>query len=189
MVSHAMRSDIGAVGAKLYYPNDTIQHAGAFLGYRGLAGHVYRYMPRYWSGHWARASLIQNFSAVTAACMVMRRKVFDEARGFDEVNLPIVFNDIDLCLRIREMGYRNLFTPYAELYHWESVTRGVLAYQSEEEYFKMRWRDIILNDPCYNPNLTLDREDLSYAFPSRTRMPWNKIPDSLSVCSNVENTK
>lgn len=189
MVSHAMRSDIGAVGAKLYYPNDTIQHAGVFLGYRGLAGHVYRYMPRYWSGHWARASLIQNFSAVTAACMVMRRKVFDEARGFDEVNLPIVFNDIDLCLRIREMGYRNLFTPYAELYHWESVTRGMLAYQSEEEYFKMRWRDIILNDPCYNPNLTLDREDLSYAFPSRTRMPWNKIPDSLSVCSNVENTK
>ena len=189
MVSHAMRSDIGAVGAKLYYPNDTIQHAGVFLGYRGLAGHVYRYMPRYWSGHWARASLIQNFSAVTAACMVMRRKVFDEARGFDEMNLPIVFNDIDLCLRIREMGYRNLFTPYAELYHWESVTRGVLAYQSEEEYFKMRWRDIILNDTCYNPNLTLEKEDLSYAFPPRTRMPWNEIPNSLSVCSNVEKTK
>jgi len=181
MVSHALRPEIGAVGAKLYYPDDTIQHAGVFLGYKGRAGHIYRYASRYWMGHWARAVLVQNFTAVTAACMVLRRDVFEEVGGFDEQRLTITFNDVDLCLRIYEKGYRNLFTPHAELYHLESKTRGKLAYQVEEDYFENRWKHLINRDPAYNPNLTIESEDLAPAFPPRLQHPWSKVSDTISA--------
>jgi len=172
MVSHAIRPEIGAVGARLYYPDDTVQHAGVFLGYKGRAGHFYRYTPRYWMGHWARGVLTQNLTAVTAACMVIRRAVFDAVGGFDEENFSITFNDVDLCLRIHQKGYRNLYTPFAELYHLESKTRGLLAIRSEEDYFVEKWKYLLESDPAYNPNITLESEDLSPAFPPRIRHPW-----------------
>ena len=119
-------------------------------------------------GYNGRAVITQNYSAVTAACMVMRREVFEQAGGFDVQNLGVAFNDVDLCLRIRELGYRNLWTPYAELYHHESASRGAentaekqQRFAGEIAYMKSRWGRGLLRDPAYNPNLTLDREDFS----------------------------
>lgn len=172
MVSHAMRHDIGAVGARLYYPDNTVQHAGVLLGYKGRAGHMYRYAPRHWLGYWARGVLTQNLTAVTAACMVVRKEVFDSVGGFDEEHLSVTFNDVDLCLRIHELGYRNIYAPRAELYHHESKTRGMLAFQAEEDFFARKWATILRADPAYNPNLSLEYEDFSLAFPPRVIHPW-----------------
>jgi glycosyltransferase involved in cell wall biosynthesis len=182
MVSYAVQPDIGAVGAMLYYPNDTIQHAGVILGLGGLpgvAGHPYQNQPPGYSGQVSRALLCQNFSAVTAACLVVRRQVFEEAAGLDETNLPIAFNDVDLCLRIGEKGYRNLWTPFAELYHYESASRGyeetpckLAQFEKESEYMKRRWGELLGNDPAYNLNLALDREAFMLAFPPRVGKPW-----------------
>lgn len=181
MVSHAVRPEIGAVGARLLYPDGTVQHAGVLLGYKGRAGHMYRYAPRHWPGYWARAVLIQNLTAVTAACLVLRKDVFEAVDGFDEENFTITFNDVDLCLRIHEKGYRNLYTPYAELYHHESKTRGFMAFQKEEDYFSDRWKAYIQNDTAYNPNLSLEAEDFSLAFPPRVSRPWG--PESAQGTS------
>jgi O-antigen biosynthesis protein len=179
MVSHALRTEIGAVGAMLYYPKDTIQHAGIVLGLDGPAGHAHRDFPRGSSGYFGRACLIQNFSAVTAACIVMRRAVFEEVGGFDEENLAIAYNDVDLCLRIQEKRYRILWTPYAELYHHESASLGPpeaperrKQFLKEMTYIKTRWKDIVEQDPFYNPNLTLACSNFSLAFPPRLRKPW-----------------
>jgi O-antigen biosynthesis protein len=172
MVSHAVRPEIGAVGARLYYPDGTVQHAGVLLGYKGRAGHMYRYASPHWLGYWARGVLIQNLTAVTAACMAVRKEIFEAVGGFDEKNYTVTFNDVDLCLRIHEQGYRNLYTPYAELYHHESKTRGLLAFQSEEDFFSNQWKSYIENDPAYNPNLSLKSEDFSLSFPPRTNPPW-----------------
>jgi len=176
MVSHALRPEIGAVGAMLYYLDDTIQHGGVILGIGGVAGHAYRYLPRGTPGQMGRAWLAQNLSAVTAACLVMRREVFEEVGGFDE-RLAIAFNDVDLCLRIRERGYRILWTPFAELYHREGVSRGRDTIESERfrqeiRFMQERWGEQLLRDPAYNPNLTLEREDFSLAFPPRVSKPW-----------------
>ncbi len=174
MVSHAMRPEIGAVGARLYYPDGTVQHAGVLLGYNGRAGHMYRYASPHWLGYWARGVLIQNLTAVTAACMVVRKEIFAAVGGFDAENFTVTFNDVDLCLRLHEKGYRNLYTPYAELYHHESKTRGLLAIQSEEDYFSQKWQPYLVNDPAYNPNLSLVAEDFSLAFPPRVQRPWRE---------------
>lgn len=181
MVSHAVRPEIGAVGARLFYPDGTVQHAGVLLGYKGRAGHMYRYAPKHWLGYWARAVLIQNLTAVTAACLVLRKDVYESVGGFDEENFTITFNDVDLCLRIHEKGYRNLYTPYAELYHHESKTRGLMAFQSEEDYFSERWKSHIQNDTAYNPNLSLESEDFSLAFPPRTKRPWEVETSRISA--------
>lgn len=179
MVSHAIRPEIGAVGAMLYYPDDTIQHAGIILGLNGPAGHVHRDFLRNSPGYFGRARLIQNFSAVTAACIVMRRAIFEEIGGFDEDNLAVAYNDVDLCLRIQKKGYRILWTPYAELYHHESTSLGPpeaperrKQFLKEMAYIKTRWKDIIEQDPFYNQNLTLGGGDFSLAFPPRLRKPW-----------------
>ena len=185
MVSQAIRPEIGAVGARLYYEDDTVQHAGIFLGFKGRAGHIYRYTQRHWMGDWARGILIQNYSAVTAACMVIRREVYEEVGGFDEQRLSITFNDVDLCLRILEKGYRNLYTPFAELYHFESKTRGLWAIQSEEDYFENNWKHLINADPAYNPNLTLELENLTPAFPPRVRHPWSSEDIDMSISSGT----
>jgi len=168
MVQHALRSDIGAVGAKLYYDNGTIQHAGVVLGIGGVAGHGHKYFPRKAHGYFSRLKLIQNCSAVTGACMAVRRELYEEIGGLDEENLPIAFNDVDFCLRLGEAGYRNLWTPYAEAYHHESASRGVdntpaklRRFASEIEYMKRRWGDILTNDPYYSRHLTLEHEDFS----------------------------
>jgi glycosyltransferase involved in cell wall biosynthesis len=168
MISHALRPEIGCVGAKLYYSNDTLQHAGVIVGLGGVAGHSHKYFLRGSIGYFRRLILIQNLSAVTAACLVIRKSVFHEVGGLDEKNLTVAFNDVDLCLKVREAGYRNLWTPYAELYHHESVSRGhedtpekVKRFQSEIHHMKEKWGDKLLWDPFYNENLTRDREDFS----------------------------
>lgn len=175
MVSHARRPEIGAVGARLWYPNDTLQHGGVIL-VCGVAGHAHKYLPRGEYGYFGRAVLIQNYSAVTAACLVMRKEVFLEVGGLDE-NLAVAFNDVDFCLRIQQAGYRNLWTPYAELYHHESLTRGhenspekIARFNREVAYMQQRWGKLLLNDPAYNPNLTWEREDFSLAWPPRVEM-------------------
>jgi GT2 family glycosyltransferase len=169
MVSHACRSEIGCVGAKLYYPNDTIQHAGVILGIGGVAGHSHKYYPKNHHGYFSRLKLTQNLSAVTGACLVVRKEVFKEVGGFDENNLKIAFNDVDLCLKVRESGYRNIWTPYAELIHHESVSRGsedtsekTNRFNSEVDYMITKWGTILESDPYYNPNLTNIKEDFSY---------------------------
>jgi GT2 family glycosyltransferase len=169
MLEFAQREDVGAVGAKLYYPNDTVQHAGVVIGLGGVAGHVYRGFPRSSNGDMGRLRIVQNVSAVTAACMMMRRTVFDEVGGFDE-RLSHAFNDVDLCLRMRERGYLMVFTPFAELYHHESASRGydletperTARFVKEVEFMKTRWKHVLdAGDPYYNPNITLDRPDFS----------------------------
>ncbi len=124
MVRQVCRPRIGCVGAKLYYPNDTLQHGGVILGIGGVAGHAHKYFQRSSPGYFTRLHLAHNLSAVTAACLLLRKAVFEEVGGLNEEHLAIAFNDVDLCLKVREAGYRNLWTPYAELYHHESISRG-----------------------------------------------------------------
>nr|WP_320136759.1 glycosyltransferase [uncultured Amphritea sp.] len=168
MVSHVCRPDVGCVGAKLYYPNETIQHGGVILGIGGVAGHSHKYFERHEHGYFSRMRLVQELSAVTAACLLVRRSVFDEVDGLNEENLAVAFNDVDLCLKVREAGYRNIWTPYAELYHHESVSRGAddstkkrKRAQREAAYMRQRWGEQLDHDPAYNPNLTLVHEDFS----------------------------
>lgn len=179
MVSHALRPEIGAVGAKLYYPNNKVQHAGIILGVSGIAEHAHRGFSREIVGYVARTHVSQNFSAITGACMVLRREVFDEVNGLDEVNLAVAFNDIDFCLRIQERGYRILWTPYAELYHLESASRGFgdiqrisRRFRDEINYMNKMWGHVLANDPHYSPNLTTKGGDFALAFPPRARKPW-----------------
>ncbi|GHE20551.1 glycosyltransferase family 2 protein [Halomonas urumqiensis] len=169
MVSQACRPEIGCVGAKLYYPNDTIQHGGVILGLGGVAGHAHRFFPRHEDGNAGRLKLVQNLSAVTAACLLLRKEVFDAVGGLNEADLSVAYNDVDLCLKVREAGYRNLWTPYAELYHHESISRGAedtpekrARWLREIAYMKRTWGKKLRNDPAYNPNLTLVYEDFSF---------------------------
>ena len=179
MIGHALRPQIGAVGAMLYYPNDTIQHAGVILGMKGIAGHIYYGSPRGSIGQRGRLRLVQNFSAITAACMAVEKKKFYEINGFNEKQLPIAYNDIDFCLRLIESGYRIVWTPHAELYHHESTSRQyedtaekITRLKSEASYLVNTWGETITNDPAYNPNLSLDIPDFSLAFPPRVQKPW-----------------
>lgn len=173
MVSHALRHDIGAVGAKLYYEDDTLQHAGVVTGLGGLAGHGFKHVLREAPAYQWRPFVTQNIGAVTAACLVLRKAVFEEVGGFDE-KLKVAFNDVDLCLRLRQAGYRILWTPYAELYHLESASRGTddtpkkyRQLQKEIAYMRKRWGDYLQIDPYYNPNLSIQYEDYSLAWPPR----------------------
>ena len=179
MVSQALRPGIGAVGARLLYANDTVQHAGIVTGLNGLAGHVHRYLPSEEGGYFGRARLVQNVSAVTGACLVVRREVFEQVGGLDEHNLPVAFNDVDFCLRLEEAGYRNLFTPYAELYHHEPLGRGADdtpekrgRFQREFDYMLRRWGDRLRGDRYYSPNLSLGTEVVEIAWPPRAEKPW-----------------
>ena len=168
MTSQAIREDVGCVGAMLYYPNDTIQHAGVICGLGGVAGHSHKHFAKDHPGYFKRLQLVQNLSAVTAACLLVKKTVFDEVGGLNELDLTVAFNDVDFCLRVKEQGYRNLWTPYAELYHHESISRGaednpekVARFNREMEYMKQKWEKELSHDPFYNENLTLDREDFS----------------------------
>ncbi len=184
MVEHAVRPEVGAVGARLLYPNNTLQHAGVILGLghiadypHGVAGHSHKYLSAEQSGYFSRAVAIQNFSAVTAACLMTRREVFSQVGGLDSENLTVAFNDIDFCLKIREAGYLIVWTPYAELTHYESLSRGTedstpekqARFQRELGYMLRRWSHRLANDPYYSPNLTLDHENFSIAPVSRYR--------------------
>jgi GT2 family glycosyltransferase len=179
MVGCALQPGVGVVGAMLRYPNDTIQHAGVVLGLTGVAGHVYAGQPANYPGMMCRAHLSQEMTAITAACCLVRRSIYEEVGGLDEENLKIAYNDVDLCLRVREAGYRNYWTPHAVLYHHESMTRGYETtpekqerFLREQAYMKKRWLHWIANDPAFSPNLSLDRNDVALAFPPRLESPW-----------------
>ena len=169
MLMYAQRGDVGAVGAMLYYPDDTIQHAGIIVGIGGSAGHSHKGFPRGDYGYLLRLTLAQDLSAVTGACCMVPRRVWEEIDGLDE-SFAVAFNDVDLCLRIRKTGYLIVWTPYAELYHYESKSRGyedtpekMERFQRERTHLRQRWGDVIdAGDPYYNPNLALDREDFSF---------------------------
>ncbi len=169
MLMFAQRGDVGAVGAMLYYPDDTIQHAGVIIGIGGVAGHSHKCYPRGHHGYFCRLSLAQDLSAVTGACCMVPRHVWEQVDGLDE-GFAVAFNDVDLCMRIREAGYLIVWTPYAELYHFESKSRGyentpekVKRFEGETERFHKRWDGFLAKgDPYYNPNLTLEREDFGF---------------------------
>lgn len=178
MASLAVLPGAGAVGARLWYPNDTLQHAGVILGLHGLAGHAHKHLSRGSIGYFGRAGLIQNFSAVSAACMVIRKETYLAVGGFNEHDLPVCFNDVDFCLRLVQAGLRNVWTPYAELCHHETASRGRdetgdkgRRLAGEAAYMHKRWAEVIRNDPCYNPNLTLDGDAFGLAWPPRGKTP------------------
>jgi len=179
MLEHVQRKEVGAVGCKLLYPNGMVQHAGVVLGLtggvleKGVAGHSHKWYVGPEHGYFGRVDLIQDVSAVTAACMMVRKDVFEEAGGFDE-NLTVAFNDVDLCLKIRQKGYLIVYTPYASLYHHESYSRGyedtpekIERFNEEVGLVRDRWGSVIdAGDPYYSPNLTLSREDFSIKIES-----------------------
>jgi len=168
MLEYAQRDEVGAVGALLYYPHERIQHGGIIIGLGGTVGHSHRHVSRRSLGYFGRAKVVQNLSAVTAACMMTKKRVFHEVDGFDEY-LKYDFNDVDFCLKLRDRGYLIVFTPFAELYHHESLSRGykdtkekVNRFKKETRYFEQRWKDVLRKgDPYYNRNLRLEREDFS----------------------------
>ena len=168
LLSYSQRPDVGAVGAKLYYPDDTIQHAGVVIGFGGIAGHCFVQQKRGTTGYCHRIICAQDYSAVTAACMMVKKSAFDAVGGLSE-ELAVAFNDIDFCMKLRKAGYLIVYNPYAELYHYESKSRGledtpekVARFNQEIATFEKRWPEILKNgDPFYNPNLTLDSQDFS----------------------------
>ena len=168
LLMFAQRTDVGAVGAKLYYEDDTIQHAGLGIGLLSLAGHLHRGFDRRHPGYMGRLIYAQDLSGVTFACVMIPRQVWNEVGGLDE-SFAVAFNDVDMCMRIRKAGYLIVWTPYAELYHYESKSRGLedtpekkKRFEGEVKRFQERWKaELAAGDPYYNPNLSLDREDFS----------------------------
>ena len=161
MVEHVQRPEVGAVGARLLYPDNTIQHAGVVLGVGGIAQHAFRGVPAESPGVNRQLQVTRNYSSVTGACLLTRRSVFEEVGGFDEEQLPVTFNDVDLCLKMRRAGYLIVYTPYAKLYHHESASRGRSVEARETDVMRERWSDLIARDPYYNPNLSRERADFS----------------------------
>lgn len=168
LLGYCMRADVGAVGARLYYEDGTVQHAGVIVGLGGVAGHAFVAFPKEHWGYFGRIHMAQDYSAVTAACMMVKKTVFEEVKGFDE-RYAVAFNDVDLCMKIVSAGYLIVYNPYAELNHYESKSRGyedteekVQRFNSEIELFRSRWKEFLeKGDPNYSPNLTLDRNDFT----------------------------
>jgi GT2 family glycosyltransferase len=176
MVSHAIRPVVGCVGPKLYYPDGSLQHAGVVLGIGGVAGHSHKYQHGSSKGYFGRLLTTNNLSAVTGAALLVRKSVFKEVGGLDEYELTVAFNDVDFCLKVRQAGYVNVFTPFAELYHHESKTRGkddspekLARFARECKVMSVRWGDLLKDDPYYNPNLTLLDESYELTSVSRPR--------------------
>lgn len=170
LLMYAMRKDVGVVGAKLYYPDKTIQHAGIVigLGAHRTAGHTHYRIPEANVGYMGRLCYAQDVTAVTGACMMVSKALYEELGGLDE-SFTVALNDVDFCLRVREKGFLNIFTPFAELYHYESKSRGsdkkderALRYQQESDRFRVKWADALAKgDPYYNPNFSLDHSDFT----------------------------
>ena len=168
MVGHVERESVGCVGAKLLYSDTRIQHAGVVLGYGGGAGHAHKNFPRFHTGYLKRIVATNNYSAVTAACLLVKRTHFDAVNGLNEKDLSVAFNDVDFCLKVKGLGVNNVYCAEAELFHHESVSRGLdispekaARFNRELAYLQTTWSDFIANDPAYNPNLTLKRENFS----------------------------
>ena len=181
MIRHGARPEIGAVGARLWYPNGTIQHGGVILGAGGIGSHAHAGLARGDHGYFSRPHLTQNLSAVTAACLLVRKDLYLEMGGLDATNLPVGFNDVDFCLRLQAAGYRILWTPEADLCHHESASRGFEdtrekreRFLAEVDYMRQKWGAQLKSDPAYNPNLSLSDQLFTLAFPPRTEKPWTK---------------
>lgn len=192
MAAQAVRPEIGAVGARLLYGSGRVQHAGVIMGVGGspsgeggVAVHAFRNWGREEPGYFGYLQIAHCLSAVTAACLATRREVFDEVGGFDEKDLAVAFNDIDLCMKIRQHGYRIIWEPRAELFHHESVSRGpdttpekIARFRRETETMLQRWHDSLLNDPYYNQNLHLSNADYEFGLISRRVPPWRRASGS-----------
>lgn len=170
LVSHSIRDDVGAVGAKLWFPDDTIQHAGLYLGVGGVANSAHYRFRKGAQDYFSKSNLLQSISAVTGACLAIEKSKFLDVGGFDEENLPVSFNDVDLCLKLIDKGFKNIYTPYSELYHHESFSRGYdvddFKYQrlmKEQGYMVDRWGHLLERDPFYNPNLSDSHLDYSFS--------------------------
>lgn len=179
MVSRVLQPGVGIVGAKLYYDDRRIQHAGVVTGIGGVAGHIYKRREHNFTGIMGRAMLAQDMSAVTAACLLVRRAVYDEVQGLDETELAVAFNDVDFCLKVGAHGYRIVWTPFAELIHHESVSRGLedtpekrQRFAGEVRVMQERWGAGLAKDPAFNANFSLESEDPLLAFPPRLDTPW-----------------
>ena len=167
MVEYAQRPTVGAVGAMLLYPDGSVQHAGVVIGVGGVAGHSHKYFPGDAPGYFSALKAVSNYSAVTGACLMVRRKVFESVGAFDE-KFAIAFNDVDFCLKLRQAGYQNVYLPHVKLYHHESKSRGYettpekqMRFEREINTMMARWKTDAIADPCYNPNLTLAHENFS----------------------------
>jgi GT2 family glycosyltransferase len=185
MISQVMRPKVGAVGAKLLYADDTVQHAGVALGIGsfddgpGVAGHFGYRNTRHDPGYFGQNALIRELSACTGACLALRREVYQEVGGLDEEHLPVAYNDVDLCIRLRQSGYKIIWTPFAELYHLESASRGsdeapntAPRFRRDVEYMRARWGSVLANDPFYNPNFSRVDSNFSLGFPPLRAKPW-----------------
>jgi GT2 family glycosyltransferase len=181
MVGHLAQDQVGVVGAKLFYPDGRVQHAGDAVGPGGCADHMHSMIGRDDPGYCNRAIVAQNVSAVTAACLLTWKSLYQRLGGLDEKNLRIAFNDVDYCLRVREAGYQVVWTPHAELYHHESMSRG--KDESEEakgrtrreaNYMRSRWRHVMKHDPFYNPNLSYERPDFTLGWAPVVERPWRR---------------
>lgn len=174
MMVYSLFPDVGCVGAKLLYANDSIQHAGIILGIGVVAGHQFAGIKPGETSYSNRHNLVQELSAVTGACLLVKKKLYEEVGGLNEINLPIAFNDVDFCLKLKQLGYKNIWTPHALLYHFESVSRGLddspekkLRLQNETNYMLSNWSRQLKNDEYYNRNLSLENEQYNLAFPPR----------------------
>jgi GT2 family glycosyltransferase len=179
MVRYLLEPDIGAVGAKLLYPNHQVQHAGVVLGMGGVAGHMSVFASENAPGYAGALGIARDVSCVTGACMAIKKNVFDSLNGLNETDLKVAFNDVDFCIRLRESGYRIIFTPFAMLVHHESKSRGddisgekLLRFQREIKYMQNRWGDVLYHDPFYHPSLSLEGCNVDLAFPPRVTFPW-----------------
>jgi glycosyltransferase involved in cell wall biosynthesis len=179
MVEHGERPEVGAVGARLLYPNGHVQHAGLIMGILGIAGHAFRFCPGDAVGYFSQGKIIRNCSGVTAACMLVRRKVFDEVGGFDET-LRVAFNDVDFCLRLRQKEYTIVWTPYADLVHHESMSRGSANDRGEIITMLRRWGERLSIDPYFNPNFSRRREDFVLP-PMPEEPPWKQLRSALGI--------
>jgi GT2 family glycosyltransferase len=176
LLEFSQRDDVGAVGGKLYYPDGRLQHAGIILGIGGVAGHSHKYLDGKDHGYFSRPHIIQNLSALTAACFMVKRRLFEEVGGLDAENLQVAFNDVDFCLKLRERGYLNVFTPYCQAWHHESISRGYEDTGEKQERFRQevlymleRHAGILqAGDPYYSPNLTLEHENFSMSARAMT---------------------
>lgn len=175
MVSLCVRPGVGAVGAKLWYPDGALQHGGVIIGLGGVAGHAHHRISKADPGHFLRAAITQGYSAVTAACLLVSKAHFQAVGGLDEQNLTVAFNDVDFCLKLQAHGLRNVWTPFAQAVHHESISRGhedtpekMKRFAAETAHMQRRWPGVIAHDPCYNPNLELNH---IYQFQPRTAPP------------------
>jgi GT2 family glycosyltransferase len=195
MVSLCIIDDVGAVGAKLIYPNHLVQHAGVVLGVGGVANHFNSGLHRSEIGYFGRNVLASSVSAVTGACLIVRKSVYHVVGGLDEVNLPVTFNDVDFCLRLSKKGFRNVWTPHSELYHHESASRGsddtpekAARFKREVDYMLATWGRELKHDPFYSDNFSNEiQESFRLAFPPRRQRPWLR-PDVPVVSGRASNS-